>query len=101
MFGLSHVHIDTSSRSKLDPKPKKCLFIGYGDAKFGYHFWDDQNRKIVRSRDVILNRKLLYKDKLSMRLEGACHEIKKAEIIPLNDIPVNEIKTMTRKIKKS
>ncbi|RVW73393.1 Retrovirus-related Pol polyprotein from transposon TNT 1-94 [Vitis vinifera] len=35
-------------RSKLDAKSKICFFIGYGDEKFGYRFWDEQNRKIIR-----------------------------------------------------
>ena len=41
---------------------KYVFFIGYGDEKFGYRFWDEQNRKIIRSRNVIFNEQVIYKD---------------------------------------
>ena len=44
VFGyVSYVHIDSSARSKLDAKSKKCYFVGYCDSEFGYCLWDDQN----------------------------------------------------------
>ena len=52
---VAYVHVDSDDRSKLDAKSKICFFIGYGDEKFGYRFWDEQNRKIIRSRNVIFN----------------------------------------------
>ena len=56
VFGcVSYVHIDYSTRSKLDAKSKKSYFVGYGDFEFGYRLWDDQNQKIIRSKDVIFN----------------------------------------------
>ena len=45
--------LQTSSKSK------KCYFVGYGDSEFGYLLWDDQNWKIVRSKDVIFNEAIL------------------------------------------
>ena len=39
-YCISYVHIDFDTRSKLDAKSKICFFIGYGDEKFGYRFWD-------------------------------------------------------------
>lgn len=36
----------------------------YDGIEFGYSIWDDQNRKINRSKDVIFNEKVLYKDRL-------------------------------------
>ena len=48
VFGcVSYVHVDFDACSKLDTKSKICFFIGYGDEKFGYRFWDEQNRKII------------------------------------------------------
>ena len=38
---VSYVHIDFDACSKLDAKSKICFFIGYGDEKFGYRFWDE------------------------------------------------------------
>ncbi|KAE8684638.1 Chitin elicitor receptor kinase 1 [Hibiscus syriacus] len=56
VFGcISYVHIDSAERSKIDAKSNKCAFVGYGGDEFGYRFWDYENRKIIRSRDVIFN----------------------------------------------
>ncbi|XP_068658201.1 aluminum-activated malate transporter 8-like [Aristolochia californica] len=50
-------------RNKLDPKSKKCTFLGYGEDDFGYRIWDDENKKVIRSRDVIFSERVMYKDK--------------------------------------
>ena len=42
---------------------KYVFFIGYGGEKFGYRFWDEQNRKIIKSRNVIFNEQVMYNDK--------------------------------------
>lgn len=43
----------------------KYTFIGYGGDEFGYRFLDKQNRKIIRSRDMVFNELVLYKYRLS------------------------------------
>lgn len=64
VFGcVAYVHISDQGRNKLDPKSKKCTFIGYGEDEFGYRLWDDENKKMVRSRDVIFNERVMYKDR--------------------------------------
>ncbi|WVY97098.1 hypothetical protein V8G54_029249 [Vigna mungo] len=60
---VTYVHISDQGRNKLDPKSKKCIFIGYGEDEFGYRLWDNENQKMIRSRDVIFNEKVMYKDK--------------------------------------
>ena len=56
VFGcISYIHIDSNACSKLDTKSKICFFIGYDDEKFSYRFLDEQNRKIIKSRNVIFN----------------------------------------------
>ena len=57
-------HIDSENRTKLEAKSKKCVFVGYGINEFDYRLWDFENCKIVRSRDVIFNEKVVYKDLL-------------------------------------
>ena len=56
------VHVDPEKRDKLDAKAVKCYFIGYGSDFFGYRFWDDKNRKILRHCDVTFDESVLYKD---------------------------------------
>jgi hypothetical protein len=62
-FGCeAFVHIDKENRTKFEVKSKKCTFIGYNVNDFGYLLWDYENHKIIRSRDVIFNEKVMYKD---------------------------------------
>ncbi|VFR02734.1 unnamed protein product [Cuscuta campestris] len=53
----------SKKRNKLDAKAVKCYFIGYGSDLFGYRFWDDKNRKILRHCDVTFDESVLYKDR--------------------------------------
>ena len=69
---VSYVHIESNDRSKLNAKARKCFFIGYGDEQFGYRFWDDQNRKIIRSRNVVFHETALYKDKSGGSTDATC-----------------------------
>ena len=85
VFGyVSYAHIYSTARSKLDAKSKKCFFVGYGDSKFGYRLWDDQNQRIIRSKDVIFNKAILYKDR------DSSFKAKKPEVILLKDFPKTE-----------
>ena len=80
VFGcVSYVLVYSFAISRLDSKSK--LFVGYGDSKFGYCLWDDQNRKIVRSKDVVFNEAILYKDR-ALKFEG-----KKPVVILLKIFP--------------
>ena len=41
IFGcLAYVHISGEDRSKLDPKSKKCIFLGFKKGVKGYKLWD-------------------------------------------------------------
>jgi hypothetical protein len=81
------VHIDKENRTKLESKSKKCTFIGYGVNDFGYRLWDYENNKIIRSRDVIFNEKVMYKD----QLQGKKQEEEKQEYMVLDEITEKEI----------
>ena len=48
----------------LEANSKKCIFVGYGIDEFSYRLWNFENLKIIRSRDVVFNEKVLYKDLL-------------------------------------
>ena len=64
-----------------------CTFIGYGVNDFGYLLWDYENNKIIRSRDVIFNEKVMYKD----QLQGNKQETRKQEYTVLEEINEKEI----------
>ena len=37
----------------MDVKTKQCIFIGYCQVEFGYHFYHPVDKKLIRSRDVV------------------------------------------------
>ncbi|KAE8723109.1 Retrovirus-related Pol polyprotein from transposon TNT 1-94 [Hibiscus syriacus] len=86
VFGcISYVHIDSAERSKLDAKSNKCVFVGYGGDEFGYRFWDYENRKIIRSRDIIFNENVMYKDRSILKQFKKNHthqELRRSSRIP-------------------
>ena len=47
------VHVPKDERSKLDDKARQCIFLGYGEEKWGYKLYEPISRKVLRSRDVV------------------------------------------------
>ena len=78
-------HIDSRNRTKLEAKSKKCVFFGYGIDEFGYRLWDFENYKIVRTRGVIFNEKVLCKDLWKQ------HEKKEDDYVVLDDNPKDDV----------
>jgi hypothetical protein len=62
IFGCpTYLHISSEDRSKLDPKSKKCIFLGYEKGVKGYKLWDPVAQKVMISRDVIFDEKSMTK----------------------------------------
>ncbi|RYA47095.1 hypothetical protein DD606_23800, partial [Enterobacter cloacae complex sp. GF14B] len=57
VFGCeAYTHVPKEFRNKLEPKSRKCIFLGYGNSgEMGYRLWDPESRKVVRSNDVHFN----------------------------------------------
>ena len=54
IFGCkAFMHIPKDEGSKLDAKTKQCVFLDYGQEKFGYRFYDIVEKKLVRNQDVV------------------------------------------------
>ena len=63
VFGrICFVHVPKDERSKLDVQSKRCIFIRYGQDEFGYKCYDQVERKVIRSRDVVLVGDLTIQD---------------------------------------
>ena len=48
-----YVMYNSQERTKLDPKSRKCIFLGYADGVKGYRLWDLTACNVVVSKDVI------------------------------------------------
>ena len=60
IFGCpAYVHISSDESSKLDPKSKKCIFIGYMKGVKGYKFWDPVVKKMVISRNAMFDEQFM------------------------------------------
>ena len=69
-----------SFRSPINPDQ-------YGVDDFGYRLWDLKNRKIIRSRDVVFNEKVMYK----YQLQGKKEEKENTKYTVLDEIKENEV----------
>ena len=57
-----YVMYNAQETTKLDPKSRKCMFLGYADGVKGYRLWDPTSRKVIISRDVIFAEDKLQND---------------------------------------
>ena len=51
----AYVLIPSDERTKIDPKSKKCVFLGYEKGVKGFKFWDLVAKKRMISRDVVFD----------------------------------------------
>ncbi|KAL0431218.1 UNVERIFIED_CONTAM: Retrovirus-related Pol polyprotein from transposon TNT 1-94 [Sesamum radiatum] len=60
IFGcLTYVHVPSDERSKLNPKSKQFIFLGYKKGVKGYKFWDSVARQMVISRDAVFDEQFM------------------------------------------
>ena len=60
VFGCPfYAHIVREERSNLDAKSRQCIFLGYQKGVKGFKLWDPKANKVVISRDVIFDEKVM------------------------------------------
>ena len=73
-----YVIYNAQERTKLDPKCRRCIFLGYANRVKGYRLWDPTAHKIVISKDVIF-----VEDQLKRRDEDDNTIKEKSENVPV------------------
>ena len=80
---------------------KLCFFIGYSNEKFGYRFWDEQNRKIIRSKNVIFNEQVMYNDRLTVVSDVTEIDQKKSKFVNLDELIESTVQKMGEEDKEN
>ena len=87
VFGCkAYVHVPKDERSKLDVKSKPCIFVGYGQDKFGYRLYDPAAKKLIRSRDVVFMENQTIEDLKKVDSQAQDDSID-AEPVPITQSP--------------
>ncbi len=67
---IAYMHVLDEKRSKLDPKAKKCIFIGYSLEQKGYRCFNPSIRKLQMSRDVVFDEMISWYSPLKIVKDG-------------------------------
>ena len=56
VFGcVAYSHIPKKERKKLNPKARRCIFLGYGDVTKGYRLYDPIKDRVTHSQNELDN----------------------------------------------
>ena len=69
-------HVPKEKKSKLDPKSRKCVFLGFENTIKGYKLWDLTNHKVIICRVVISNEKSMQGKEVQHALDIVPIEVK-------------------------
>jgi hypothetical protein len=71
VFGcIAYVHVPDEKRSKLNPKAKKCIFIGYSLEQKRYRCFNPSTRKLQVSKDVVFDEMVSWYPPLKIAEDG-------------------------------
>ena len=84
-FGsVTHMYINDDERSKLDPKSRKGILVGYGSSTKGYRVYDVENKRTCLCRNVIVDENKVFDHKDDLPVPES------TVTIPLSDESVND-----------
>jgi hypothetical protein len=67
VFGCIVFMLTPNSRSKLDPRVEKCIFIGYSTNQKGYRCYNPTTKKLHVSMDVTFLEQQPFYKKISLQ----------------------------------
>jgi len=90
VFGCTtfvHVH----NRSKLEPRAKKCIFVGYAPSQKGYKCYDPHARKIIVTMDLTFFESQLY---FTTHLQGEYHLGEDSFFVILRKLDIKQMRSL-------
>ena len=73
--------IPEQQQNKLEARSRKCIFLGYSNTSKAYRLYDEENKKVILSRDVIFLE--FEKAPITIDKQLACIEFDKLQSIRL------------------
>ena len=88
IFGCSaYYHV---TESKLDPRAKKAIFLGFSGGVKGYRLWCSESKKVILSRDVTFDESGMLQQEKSQEKEKQSGDAQQVEletsVIPIKTI---------------
>ena len=72
VFGcIAYAHVPKETRSKLDDKSEKCIFVGYDEQSKAYRLFNPITRKVIVSRDVVFKEDESWGGNIDTNVTGA------------------------------
>ncbi|GJU38495.1 retrovirus-related pol polyprotein from transposon TNT 1-94 [Tanacetum coccineum] len=94
-----YVMYNSQETTKLDPKFRKCLFLGYADGVKGYRLWDPTAHKVIVSKDVVFTEDKIQENEEGDSITRETTTIQMEKEFQLNDsseiVPQHEVNETT------
>jgi hypothetical protein len=91
IFGCSaYYHV---TESKLDPRAKKAIFLGFSGGVKGYRLWCSESKKVILSRDVTFDESGMLQQEKSQEKEKQSGDAQQVEL-ETSVIPIKTVQTI-------
>nr|GMC69443.1 Retrovirus-related Pol polyprotein from transposon TNT 1-94 [Ipomoea batatas] len=97
-----YVFVPSDERSKLDPKAKKYIFLGFKKGVKGYKFWDLVKKRVIIYRDAVFDEHYMLQPKKGDTLIDGSNTVEvNIDWISLNERAYNPPTVETREFANS